>query len=145
MIFVLALGLLLIALALPVPGDWPLLAAPGVRRWMWRFGTTITAFAIIVGEYEPGGAAALTVMIVVVVTAIGLLFWLDGGRFDRHYTRRSVGWYLREAGPGGWPMGGHRVMAWITAAILIALLLLRPVARTLLGLDGGAAAAVPFI
>lgn len=148
MILVLAAGLLLISLALPVRSDGPILSAPMTRRWLWRFGLALSAFAIVVGDYEAGGVASLTVMILLSITAIGLLFWLDGGRFDRHATRRSVGWYLRECGPGGWPMGGHRVMALVTVAILFALLLLRPLARTVLGLDAAtqeAAAAVLFI
>ena len=145
MIFVLAAGLMAIALALPVPSDGPILSDPLMRRWMWRFGIALSAFAIVVGDYEAGGVATLAVMIALFVTAIGLLFWLDRGRFDRDYTRRSVGWYLRECGPGGWPMGGHRVMALVTFAILFMLLLLRPVARTILGLDAPAAAATIFI
>ena len=135
MIYVLAAGLLLIALALPVASDGPFLAAPGTRRWLWRFGIALAALAIVAGEFEAGGVASLTVMIALIATAIGLLFWLDGGRFDRTYTRRSVGWYLRECGPGGWPMGGHRVMAIVTIAILVALLILRPLFRELLGLN----------
>ena len=136
MILVLASGLLLVALALPVASDGPVLSSPLARRWFWRFGLTLSAFAIIVGEYEAGGVASLAIMIVFFVTAIGLLFWLDGGRFDRHYTRRSVAWYLRECGPGGWPMGGHRMMAVLTVALLLALLVLRPLVRSLLGLNG---------
>ena len=145
MIFVLATGLLLIALALPVASDGPPLTDPGVRRWLWRFGVALSAFAIVVGDYEAGGVATLAVMIVLCVTAIGCLFWLDRGRFDSDYTRRSMGWYFRECGPGGWPMGGHRIMAVVTVAILLALLLLRPVARMILGLDAPAEAAVLFI
>ena len=135
MIYVLAAGMLLIALALPVASDGPLLAAPGTRRWLWRFGIALASLAIIAGEFEAGGVASLAVMIVLCVTAIGCLFWLDRGRFDSDYTRRSMGWYFRECGPGGWPMGGHRAMAIVTVAILVALLILRPLFRELLGLN----------
>lgn len=135
MVLIFSLGLLLIALSVPVATDWPALSGPETRRWFLRFGLGLSGLAIVVGEFEAGGLAALTVLVVAVIAALGLLFWLDRGRFDSNHTRRSMGWYFRECGPGGWPMGGHRVMALVVFAVLLALLLFRPLARAILGLD----------
>ncbi len=135
MILVFAIGTACLALALPAPGDGPVLARPMVKKRLWQVGVALCALAIVAGDFHAGGVSALLLVVTVLGTATGLLFWLDGGRFDAHHTRRSLGWYFVRSGPGGWPMGGHRMMALITAALLLGMLALRPVARDLLGLD----------
>jgi hypothetical protein len=135
MIYVFCIGLICVALALPVHSDGPILSRDGVRRRLWQSGLALCLLAIVVGDFHAGGISALLVMGMVLAGATGLLFWLDRGRFDANHTRRTLGWYVTRCGPGGAPMGGHRIMALVTAALLLGLLVLRPVARDVLGLD----------
>jgi hypothetical protein len=136
MIVVFFIGLLCIAFALPADGDGPVLAQYWIRRRLWQAGLSLCGLAIVVGDFHAGGVSALLVMVMVLAAIAGLLFWMDRGRFDAHHTRRSLGWYFARCGPGGAPMGGHRMMALVTGALLLGMLILRPVARDVLGLDG---------
>ncbi|MBM7070103.1 hypothetical protein [Actibacterium sp. 188UL27-1] len=135
MIYVFAIGVGLLALALPVPGDVPLLARASIRRRLWQTGAALIALAVIAGEYNAAALVALIVMVVLFVTAIGLLFWLEDGRFTADRMRASLGWYFVNAGPAGAPMGGHRLLALVTVLLLAVLLVVRPVVREILGLN----------
>ena len=46
-----------------------------------------------------------------------------------------MGWYFRRAGPGGEPIGGHKLLTLFALVMLATLLVVRPVARELLGLN----------
>ncbi|MEJ6390266.1 hypothetical protein [Gymnodinialimonas ulvae] len=135
MIYVFCIGLICVALALPVRSDGPILSRSGVRRRLLQSGLALCSLAIVLGDFHAGGVSALLVTGVVLAGAAGLLFWLDRGRFDTNHTRRTLAWYVTQCGPGGTPMGGHRMMALVTAALLLGLLVLRPVVRDVLGLD----------
>jgi hypothetical protein len=136
MVFLFALGLLFLALALPVAGDAPVLNVPGVRKHLFKAGGALVSIPMIFGDYNAGAMAVLAIFIVSAVVVFELLFWLDDGRFTQNRIRANVLWFFAESGPGSPPIRrGFVGMGLLTLTLLAILLIVRPVVRTITGLD----------
>lgn len=139
MIWVFALGLLLIALALPVPGDWLWLNRPGLRWRLSKAGLALCCVALVFGEFNARAAVFITVFVVVSIVVAELLYWLEGGRFTPQRIRAGFRWFFFASGPGDPPVrGGFLGMGVVTLVLVAMLLVVRPVVRMAVGLDDGA-------
>lgn len=136
MIWVFALGLLCIALALPVPGDWLWLNRPGLRWRLSQVGLACCCIALVFGDFNARAAVFITVFVVLAIVIAELLFWLEGGRFTPDRIRAGFRWFFFASGPGNPPVrGGFIGLGVVTLVLIAVLLVVRPVVRTAVGLD----------
>lgn len=99
-------------------------------------GIFCLGLVILFADYPAEGVAFLIVFLTAGFVAVGLMFWLDGGRFTHDRMRKSLKWYFTETGPFGrtHPLS-HREIAFGVLLALGALLVVRPIARDIAGLD----------
>ena len=136
MIWVFAIGLFCIALALPVPGDWVFLNRPRLRWRLSQAGLACVSVALIFGDFNARAAAFIAVFCLIAIVISELLFWLEGGRFTPQRIRAGFRWFFLASGPGSPPIkGGFLGLGFITLVLLAMLLVVRPVVRTAVGLD----------
>lgn len=145
MIWVFASGLFLLALALPVPGDWLWLNRPGLRWRLSQAGLALTCIALVIGDFNARAAVFITVFVVLGIVIAELLFWLEGGRFTPERMRAGFRWFFLASGPGNPPVRGGFIGLGVVMLVLVAMLLVvRPVVRTAVGLDSEQARDEPF-
>ncbi len=141
MIWVFAIGLFLLALALPVPGDWVFLNRPGLRLRFSQLGLVCLSVALIFGDFNAQAAAFIVVFALLAIVVGELLFWLEGGRFTPNRIRAGFRWFFLVSGPGSPPIrGGFLGLGVVTLVLLAMLLVVRPVVRTAVGLEESAEA-----
>lgn len=108
----------------------------GLHRLLVRTGWLCLAVVAVLGDFHAPAAALLFVIGVVAITVFAFLYWLDGGRFTEDRMRASVGWFFAVSGPGAPPIRhGFLGIVVLTVIVLTALLIVRPVARTAMGLE----------
>jgi hypothetical protein len=95
------------------------------------------SIALIFGEFNARAAAFMAVFALLTIVVAELLFWLEGGRFTPQRMRVGFRWFFLASGPGSPPIrGGFLGLGAVTLALLAMLLVVRPVVRMAVGLEG---------